>query len=391
MLKVKHLVHPLRTAQTAKMRALAHLRMRRFASHSNRHFRADSRYDLQNVTNGFLPRFADSCNNHTSLLHRICNAYRKAVADQRFAPSCYGPTEWWNELRHNCLGPVMRALQDGNIAALQGMYKNFFRDPCAAGLVGLPFGMWKGYFRSPIQDVYRRSYLGDSLYRLDHWTSRTNGSFRLADLKGPDIGNPFGVLINGTLVRSGAAYQHYCAHRVLTLSSGRRVVADIGGGYGGLAYYLLRDASGLTYLNFDLPESIALASYYLLNAFPSLRFALYGEKPLNQETVASSDVVLMPVFEMRKLREIGVHVTVSSHAMSDLSPSALAGYMNVIVPSTQNYFLYVGKSATADAISSFLRQNYNFLGPWEMQASGWNRHIAPDAREVECIYRFTRN
>lgn len=390
MLKLKHLVHPFRTAGIAKMRLLNHLHMRRFASHTDTRFQGDSRYDLQNVTNGFVPRLNDSTGD-ISLLQRICAAYRKTIEDQRLAAGHCEPTEWWREMRRTALGPVMRALQNGDIGALQTMYKNFFRDPCAAGLVGVPFGMWKACFHGPMKDVHRRTYIGDALYRLDYWTSRTGGSFGLSDLAGPEIGNPFGVLLNGTLVRSGTEYQHYCAHQIRQFRSARCVVAEIGGGYGGLAYYLLRDAQGLTYVDFDVPESIALTSYYLAKAFPSLKFALYGEKELTEETVATSDVVLMPLFEMPRMPAGSVNITVASHVMGDLPPSALEDDMKFVVRSTRNYFLYFGDRHAADAISIFLGKSGNGHGPWETRASDWNRHKAPNVSEVECIYDFTLN
>jgi hypothetical protein len=391
VLKVKHLVHPFRTVQIARTRAMAHLRMRRFASHSEAHFRGDPRYDLRNVTNGFLPRVPDSSHDDGDLLQRICRAYARAVEDQRHAPRCYEPTEYWKEMQRSGLAPVMQALQSADIASLQVMYRNFFRAGCAAGLVGVPFGMWKAYFQGPIQEVYLRSFLGDALYRIDHWISQTGGRFALQDLVGPDIGNPFGVLINGTLVRRGSEYQHYCAQQILKLGGGPRFIAEIGGGYGGLAYYLLRDGANVTFIDFDVPESIALTSYYLLKVFPSLRIVLYGERELSEETLATSDVILMPLLAMPNLPARSVHVMFTSHAMSDLSPTSVAEYMDVVVRSTRDHFLYLGTVPVADAISTILRQRYNLPGPSEERASDWNRHIAPDVREVECTYRLADN
>ncbi|HEV2117119.1 MAG TPA: putative sugar O-methyltransferase [Terriglobales bacterium] len=390
MLKIKHFVHPLRTARIARERLRVNLQRRHFASTSYNHFRADPRYDLQNVTKGFVPRFADSGSEDTQLLQRICTAYGKALADQRFAPRCYEPTEWWKEIQRCALGPVMHALRNSNIEALRGMYRNFFRDPCGGGLVGIPFGTLKAYFQASMKDVYRRTYLGDALYRIDYWTAQTGGRFNLSDLRSPAIGNPFGVLIDGTLVRSASEFQHYCAHQILKLRSGRGVVAEIGGGYGGLAYYLLRDSEAVTYVDFDVPESIALASYYLLKAFPSMRFVLYGEKALTPETLSTSDVVLMPLFELPKLPISSVQVTFSSHALSDLTPGALADYMKVTVHSTKNYFLYLGGDVVAGTISAVLREIHNAPVPSEMRPSNWNRHIAPDVREVECTYGLAR-
>jgi hypothetical protein len=388
MLRLKHLLHPVRTADVAMGRLLAHINIRRFASHNRRYFRGDSRYDLKNVAEGFAPHF-DRSSDDAGLLERICRAYARAVSHPQSALPCYGPTEWWKDLRQNSLRPVMRALQEGDVAALRSMYANFFRDPCATGLIGVPYGLVEAYFRGPIQDVYRHSYMGDSLYRIDYWISQTGGRFELADLTGPEIGNPFGVSINGTLVQVGSEYQHYCAYKIRRLLETRpSVVGEIGGGYGGMASYLLRSGVPITYIDFDVPESIALTSYYLLKAFPSSKFLLYGEKELTAEALAASDIVLLPICEMARMPAGSLNLTFSSHTMGDLSDDAMAEYLNNISRMTRDYLLYYGDSRAADRLS---RLGGGCLSLLEGRFSGWNRHKAPKASEGEYLYQLRHN
>lgn len=40
---------------------------------------------------------------------------------------------------------------------------------------------------------------------------------------------------------------------------------------------LLRDDPDITYVDYDLPEATALASYYLMKSLPDRNFRLYGE------------------------------------------------------------------------------------------------------------------
>lgn len=388
MLRLQHLRHPLRTARVARTRLLAYIRMWRFAFQSKRHFQGDSRYNLNNVTRGFASRLNLSSDD-TRLLERICSAYARAVSHPRSPLACYEPTEWWKEVRQSCLGPVIRALREGDIAGLGRMYANFFRDPCAAGLIGIPYGMAKAYFHGPMRDVHRHCYLGDALYRIEYWRSQTGGRYELTDLAGPEIGNPFGVSIGGTLVRSGSEYQHYCASNILgRLGTAPRVVCEIGAGYGGVAYYLLRDRGQLTYIDFDVPETIALASYYLLKAFPSLKFLLYGEAELSADALAASDVVLLPAFEMEAMPADSVSVTFSSHTLGDLSDTAMNEYLCHISRMTANYFLYFGDSRAADRLSSVCE---GCLRRVEERSTAWNNHKSSKAREGECLYRLAPN
>jgi putative sugar O-methyltransferase len=348
--------------------------MWKFAAHGESRFRGDARYDLQNVTQGFISRI-DETNDDTDLLERICTAYIKAVKQQQFAPDAYKATDWWQQVQQRSLGPVTRALLTRDIAALRKMYRNFFRDPCSSGLLGAPYGMSKAYFGGEIKDVYRRFYLSHVLYRFDYWKAQTDGRFELRDLAGPGVGNPFGVLIDETHISVGSEYAHYCAHRVDSLlDSDITAVAEVGGGFGGMAYYLLRDRAGVTYLDFDIPESIALASYYLLKAFPQLTFLLYGEEDLTNESIARADVVLMPVFELATMPTESVDVTFSSHAMSDISSEALVEYLNNIDRMTRGCLLYIGNSRASESMLDLVRQRHDSFELAETRSSGWHSH-----------------
>lgn len=383
-LKLKHLRHPLQTAALAGRVASVYFNMRRFGNRSGRHFRGDPRFELENVSRGFASRIVES-GNDDSLLERICAAYKKAVQDARDASKAFQATEWWQQIRQERLGPVMRALETCDTEALGCMYRNFYRDPCSAGLISVPYGMTGAFFGGRIRDIHRRYYLGDALHRVDHWTTQTDGRFNLRELAGPEIGNPFGVLLEGTLVRTGAPYQHYTAQRIREhLDSGASTVAEVGGGYGGMAYYLLRDHAGVRYFNFDVPESIALASYYLLMAFPDLNFLLYGEK----ET-ACADVALLPLFELEKMLRERADLTFSSHAMSDLSDESMAAYLRSIARFTKGHFLYIGNRRAAESISNLAAQEHYPFRLAETRTSGWHAHTHSDAGEIECLYRVS--
>lgn len=389
LLKTTHLVHPLRTAMLARNKIHAHFAIRRFAGESQQHFHDDPRYKVENVTKGFASRI-DNAGNDTELLDRISVAYIKASGQQQFASSTWQATKWWKQVRQTSLQPVIHALKTHDLSTLSAIYRNFFRNGCAAGLVGVPFGRSKEYFGPIISDLDCYYYLGDALRRIDYWEERTGNRFTLDTLTGPSVGNPFGVEIEGTLVPTGSEYQHFCAQRVIgQLGHVANVVAEIGGGFGGMAYYLLRDRPGVTYLDFDVPESIALTSYYLMKAYPSLNFLLYGEKELTQEEISQADVILMPLFELEKLPQRSANVTFSSHAMSDVSPSIIGEYMKVIGRITQNCFLHIGNSRGASVISETISRSHASLGLEATHQSSWYKHKNSKAseNEVECLYR----
>jgi putative sugar O-methyltransferase len=386
----KHLHHPLRTLASAKRIGQTAWINHRLLHRGGRHFKGDSRYNLSAFTQGFREH-EDSQGSDVALLQRICRAYSLATERQQGAATKYAPTAWWQEHRDLTLGPVIRALRSNDIDSLQVMYRNFFRDDCSTGLVPVQ-RMKNGFLGDDATDFHRSLYLIDALYRLDYWKEQTDCRYGLRDLAGPTIGNPFGVMLEGTLVRVGSEYQHYCAERIASLlPPGSASVAEIGGGFGGMAYYLLRGRPMTTYIDFDVPESIALTSYYLLKAFPQLKIVLYGEVELTAKTIAQADVLLLPVFELLTLPAGTVDLCFSSHAISDLSPALMVEYLNDIVRMTRSHFLYIGNGRSArviaEAIAGPSRIPFAMLNT---RTSNWNRHIAPDADHVECLYRIAQ-
>lgn len=383
-LKIKHLRHPLRSVRAAGVLAAARRDMRRCAEEGEQHFRGDVRYDLANITRGFASVIDNS--DDTALIERICAAYASAVEGESLASQPYRAIEWWEDVRRENLRPVMQALLTRDIEALRLMYLNFFRDPCSAGLIALP---WSGaLFGDASRELYRRFYLSDVLHRIDYWKVKTEGRFQLSKLAGPGAGNPFGALIEGTLIRAGSEYHHYCAHRVIRLlkSQGEATVVEIGGGFGDMAYYLLRERRRVTYVNFDLPETIALASYYLLKAFPELRFLLYGEDDLTTTAIAAADVVLMPEFQIEAMPAASAGLIFCSHVLSDIACDAMTEYLGEVGRIAPDSFLFVGSSRAGKSISRWFNRNGKAFELAEVRDSAWHAHRTSNWDEVECLY-----
>lgn len=387
-LKAKHLWHPFRTAATAKKLLAAQYNVLKLARYGKRHYRGDARYNLQNVVNGFTYHIHLQ-DEDTKLLERICSAYRKAEKDQLAAPQAYQATDWWKQVQREHLQSVREALRTGKIPILRELYRDFFRNSCSAGLSGIPLALLKPHLNRKATGFQRGFFLSDALYRLDYWKEQINGQFTLDNLQGPNTGNPFGVLVDGTLVRTGSEYQHYCAQKIGQLLSKKTpAVAEIGGGYGGMAYYLMRDNPKITYLDFDTPESIALTAYYLLKSFPERKFLLYGENKLSEETISQYDAVLMPLFDLAKVPAGSVGLTFSSHAVSDISDAALIEYLSQISRITQQYFWCIGNHANDQMMDQTIRSQHLPFELIETRQSFWNRHRSPHAEEVETLYRL---
>jgi hypothetical protein len=363
---------PVQAAKNAKSALIKRFDMWKFGRHGERRFRDDPRYNLQHVTDGFASRI-DLTSEDTSILKRICTAYQKAAQDEESFPDAYQASERWQQIRRGRLGPVLEALRRDDTEVLGRMYRNFFRDSCSFGILGPPNGMAKEYFSGKIRDMYRRYYLSHVLYRLDYWKSQTEGKFALKDLAGPVAGNPFGAVIDGVHIRVGAEYAHYCAYRVGSrLEPGKAILAEVKGGFGGMAYYLLRDRQDTTYIDFDVPETIALASYYLMKAYPALRFLLYGEEAITPQTISQADIVMMPMFALASMPAGSVDAVFSSYGMSDLSRTTTADCLNDIDRITRTQTLFIDNQRVSEVLSNQMKEHHPSFKLSDTRESGWH-------------------
>jgi hypothetical protein len=98
------------------------------------------------------------------------------------------------------------------------------------------------------------------------------------DLKFPDICGVFGGESHGSAFPH-IAFSHLCAAaslRDLAISQ-EPIIAEIGGGFGGLAYWTNR-LIPCKYTIYDLPFTSAMQAYFLSRALPEKKLKLFGER-----------------------------------------------------------------------------------------------------------------
>lgn len=359
----------------ARSRIAAHIDVWTFGRQGRRRFRADARYDLRNVRDGFRSHTQDGTDD-TPLIERICTAYNLAMEAQKAAPRADGWSKGWRAMREGSLQQFIRALTDSDTAALGRMLRNFYRDPCSSGLLAAPHSMSKAYFGPRIRDIYCHYYLSHVLYRFEYWNELTGGRFSLKDLAGPEVGNPFGVVIDGTHIGVGSEYSHYCAHKVIDLlgkpPTEVPVVAEIGGGFGAIGYYLVRDYGTISYISLDSPERIALSSFYLLKAFPKRQVVLFGEKSLSEESIGEPGVVLLPTFAFREIPQHAIDLTFSSLGFGAMSAESIRDCVTEIDRITRTSLLVIDNRLASNQLASLIDKEQRSFKLRETLSTAWH-------------------
>jgi putative sugar O-methyltransferase len=239
------------------------------------------------------------------------------------------------------------ALQDRNVDELTACLQGFLRRMPLEGLI--EYGRYtdiaheglKGLRAHAKAATRRRRFVTSVLHDLRCWSDRVPAS--LAELEPPDVGSPWGYTVDSTLVMGTAPRHHYYADQVARLVEDvrRPRIAEIGGGFGGFAYCLLAHrCPHASYLDFDLPEVVALESYYLLSAFPERAILLYGEAPLDEQTLERFDLLLMPNFAIAQLPPRSVDLVINSASLSEMHRPTVEQYIADIGRVSRRFFFH---------------------------------------------------
>ena len=382
------LFNPQRLRAAIARRLLNYRNMSRAIEAGKERFADNPNFRPDLVPSYFVPRPSPDLDD-TEIIRRIVAAYQKAKIRQQTAGEAFNVSNEWRPIYEYHLGPVMKALAAGDVSEVQRMYQNFFRDPCSTGLVGLPIDIPNLFSGGRIKRRYCEYIMCDVLHRFELWRTRTENSYPVTALSAPVVGNPYGYSLDGVFVRAGGDYHHYYAHAIRSLlrSLNKRVVLELGGGFGGLAFYLLRDDPTATYVDFDLPETTALASYYLIKSLPGRQIMLFGEAEVSQMMLESPAIYLMPSFEIQNMPTKSGSVAFNSYSLAEMSPATVRVYLDEIARITSGYFLHVNHNRNAVLSADDFGVEKRGFTLLNRELAGWTLGINPDSDEYEYLYQ----
>ena len=266
---------------------------------------------------------------------QLCDFYQDMKREQPVQSEVYLPGGEWAaylQEQEHLYRPLLAGDQVGTISLLRNFWRN-----------GL----------SPLVKQYSTysKLLGDRRSRLGFvdvmshdymiWKNLLNAPDE--ELRIPLIGNPWGYYIHDVLIAPKALRYHVLASQIreITSDSEHPIVAEIGAGYGGTAYYLLCKDEPITYIDFDLPEVLTVAAYYLSMALPHRKVLLYrpGLK-IELEAMRRYDIILMPNWKLPQLPSESVDLFLNTFSLSEMPYATICDYIAHIERCCSGYFLY---------------------------------------------------
>jgi hypothetical protein len=294
-------------------------------------------YNLSALEAGLRYNKVTLNNSHddTQLLKRIQQFYLSIKSCQKQQPEIYQPAGEWSEhlkQRMQCY----QAFYENTTDKLGQLLSNFWRNE-----LGVLVKQYAGFQQLQECPKLREDYTKLMAHDLMIWSNLFN--LDVSVLKIPEVGNPWGYLWSGTLIGSKNLRYHALATQVQGLVEDIKqpVVAEIGAGYCGMAYYLMRGGDNRKYINFDLPETLVVGAYYLSKSLPHRKIYLHNGGEIDwQKILRDFDIILLPNWMLQALPNSSVDVFINTFSLSEMSYPVIKHYLERITASCRYYFLH---------------------------------------------------
>ncbi len=268
--------------------------------------------------------------NETELLLKLMDSFTAAKGMELKVPGAYKVDHEWKRLLEAEWRRYNDAIARRDVASLAGLLRNFFRNEGISGFWG-GTNMFEGFCSHGAWHARQRDDM--MLRQFFVWRNAfPNTSF--SELGAPGVGNPWGYNLGGNLLIEPVFEYHSQAEHFTRLLSEIEVpvILEIGGGFGGLAYHLLRRGGSVKYIGLDLPENLLIQSYYLASAFPKARLLTYreGMPKVDRATLSDYDIVLLPNFSMPAVDSSLADLVVNVRSLSEMSLETIHEYLDQI-------------------------------------------------------------
>lgn len=296
---------------------------------------------MLSIADAFVDRTAPGAS--LDEIEKIAHHYRQWKIAQADADSVYQVSREWLPIYEKYMGEVMQALQENQVEKLKIMYEGFFRDPLSTGLHGLHFDMVDTYMNPdvPASPEAIKKYLEGCAFNARNFLLSCPGT-NISKLVRPAVGNPYSYTIEGHVIFPGADYHYTFSEKISILLRNKisPTILELGGGFGGMAYYCLRDIPNVKYICVDLPENSALQAYFLKSHFPDKKIRLLGENfPPND-----FDALIIPNFSIESLEENSISLFFNSYSLAEMSLEAIEKYINIASKITGDYIYHLNHS-----------------------------------------------
>ena len=269
------------------------------------------------------------------LAERIFKSFKLMKSEQESKSSLYKPSSMWQNHIDKDFSFLKESYEKDDLEKFLFFLQNF--------------GNWNRYLGIEEQilikkysnNIFLKRFLKDQIFQGQYklW-KYINQDDDYSNLNFQRYGNQNGAFIGDSFVVIGSFFNHIYAKMIANFlnKDKKNLIIDLGGGYGKLGYYILKNTKNSTFIDFDIPETLVLASYYLSKCYPNKKNFFYGEENFNAKTLLNYDLVFLPPWEIEKIENNSIQLTINKNSLGEMEPDTAKNYLNHIHRISKYFF-----------------------------------------------------
>tara|TARA_B100000989_G_scaffold222678_1_gene170253 strand:+ start:5436 stop:6476 length:1041 start_codon:yes stop_codon:yes gene_type:complete len=238
----------------------------------------------------------------------------------------------WKFYNENTRKNYVSALRNNDRETLVNLLPSFFQNECSSAIITPSIYVAKDF-----------NLANQMMWDLDAFSEFTNNDYDLSILNTPKIGSPFGIELNENKILPDSARHLFFAEKLKNLSNGTNSnILEIGGGYGGLIYFIKKIGFNENYFNIDLPETLFVCYYYLRKNNIPCEF-LIDEKPFKKGVV----YLIPSILCNDVVTNIEFDIFFNSASLSEMDKKICFNYIDMVNKKSPNYILHCNSNFLA--------------------------------------------
>ena len=298
--------------------------------------------------------------NDLNLTKKIFESYKIMKNEQSKVDQLYRPSSLWQSHIDLDFKFLKEALETNDLKKFTFFLQNF--------------GNWENYLgienqtliKNYSKNIFLKKFLTNEIFygQKELWDYFNQNNSNLSDINMPRHGNQNGAKIDNNFFVIGSFSNHIYAKMIKNYlnNSKRNIILDLGGGYGKLDYYILKDLKNYCFIDFDIPEVLCLAAFYLSKCFPDKKIFLHGQDKFDENTLKNYDLIFLPGWEIKKINDNEIDIAINKNSLGEMNSETSLNYIKHI-HRTSNYFFSMNheflRNKFSDNSFSLINKEYN--------------------------------
>ena len=295
-----------------------------------------------------------------NLTRKIFESYKIMKKEQSTVDRLYRPSSLWQKHIDLDFKLLKEALDTNDLKKFTFFLQNF--------------GNWENYLgienqtliKKYSKNFFLKKFLANEIFygQKKLWEYFNQNTSSLSEVHMPRHGNQNGAIVDNNFFVIGSFSNHIYAKIIKKYldNNKRNIIFDLGGGYGKLAYYILKDLKNYCFIDFDIPEVLCLATFYLSKCFPKKKIFLYGQENFGSNTLKNYDLVFLPGWEITKIADNEIDFAINKNSLGEMNSETSLNYLKHI-HRTSNYFFSMNheffRNKFSDDSFSLINKEFN--------------------------------